>query len=174
MPPVGQPVAVPFTEQKKFIVDVTVFPLRDDKYPGRYVPADWFAMLINKEVLKEAHRTVKDAMLLQCHPADIIQPVLDMRAKVEVRLNVKGAAGFSALTHQQAGFLFTLRDEIVEIIEELKPPKSAWVLIRGKPKAPKPGEPNARTDDGPERRSRKHSKRRHTGSRPRKPARPAD
>jgi len=200
--PVGRPVAVPFTEQKKFIVNVAVFPLRDDKYPGKYVPADFFAEMIRKEIMKEAAGTIREAMILQCHSADITQPVLDMRAKVEVRLNVKGAAGFSALTHQQAGFLFTLRDEIVEIIKELKPPKSAWVLIGGKSKAPEPGVPNARpipadkpaaaasgagpaesvsvipdaaTDDrSPERRIRKHSKRRRTGSRSRKLARPTD
>jgi len=136
------------------------------------VPADFFAEMIRKEIMKEAARTIREAMILQCHPADITRPVLDMRAKVEVRLNVQGATGFSALTSDQAGFLFRLRDDIVEIIEELKPPKSAWVLIGGKPKAPKPGEPNDRPDKPA--RTRTHSSRRRTGSRPRKPARPAD
>src|SRR5258706_1791374 len=51
--PVGRPVAVPFTEQKKFIVDVSGFSLSDDKHPGKYVPADFFAELIRKEIMKE-------------------------------------------------------------------------------------------------------------------------
>jgi hypothetical protein len=147
-------VPVPITGAKKFVVTIQVFALRDEeKHPGCYVPAADFAGMIRKEILQEAAQTVKDAMQLDCYAADFNQPVLEMRAKVEVKLNVQDATGFSALTKQQAAFLYTLRDDIVELIQDLEPPKRAWVLIGKASEAPK-GKSNVRRKSGGSRATR--------------------
>jgi hypothetical protein len=126
--------------------------LRDDARPDFYVPADKMAELITKAYTKEAHRTVREQIVFNCSPADFQPPVREARAKVEVRTNVQGAVGFSAVSSAAASWMFQLRDELIGLIEDIEPPKSAWVRIGTVKKAPK-GAPSDRSEHDAERTS---------------------
>jgi hypothetical protein len=134
------------------IVTINVFDLRDDARPDFYVPADKMAELITKAYTKEAHRTVREQIVFNCSPADFQPPVREARAKVEVRTNVQGAVGFSAVSSAAASWMFQLRDELIGLIEDIEPPKSAWVRIGTVKKAPK-GAPSDRSEHDAERTS---------------------
>lgn len=161
---------------KKFIVTVEVFDLTDDDKPGKHVPADAMVKLIEKEIMLSATKSVTDEMLLRVCRADFKTPVLEARAKVEVRATAP--QGMFVHGNDVAQFLFQLRDDIIEIIEDLKPPKRAWVAI-GKGQAQTKGVPkddrHAGSSSGgspdpdrpSKRRTRTNAKRRRTGSRPR-------
>jgi len=119
-------VELPHTENK-IMVTITTYDLVEED--GRYVPAAKMAELSREAILKEAKQSVADAMELHVAAADSPRSALvTMRARVEVRLKIKGAVGFAQVPSNKAlSWLFELRDDLVELIEDLQPPESAWV-----------------------------------------------
>jgi hypothetical protein len=120
-----------------FDVNITCYEFRSDDNPGFYIPADKMAKLIETELIDQAANSVKEITRFVVTPADTSRaPLLSMLAKVQVHCNVKNSEGFSALSQDGAAWMFQLKNDIVELIEDLEPPRSAWIP-EGK-KLPKP------------------------------------
>ena len=129
-PEIIEPLPEPVVE---FTVTLTVYDLmsEDDK---KYVPAAKCCAYYKQEIRRKAPKAKWLEIIVK--PAEERRHLIDtehhIRAKVEVRSNVKNANGFGALTNKGMAFMFELRDDILQVIENFDPPKRAWKSNRVK------------------------------------------
>jgi hypothetical protein len=121
-------------------VKVEVYDLVDGDR-GRYVPAAVACERYKKEILAEASPSVRkqvvwDFVAIGPYPIKFATKDTAIRAKVTVNGKFTGSnIGFASMTPQQLAFAVQLKDDIVDLIDEFEPPKSAWVAEGSEPKA---------------------------------------
>jgi hypothetical protein len=148
-------------------VKVEVYDLVDEER-SRYVPAAVACERYKKEVLAEASPSVRKQLVWDFKPCGRYTVLgadgTAVRAKVTVNGKFTGSnIGFASMTPQQLAFAVQLKDDIVDLIDEFEPPKSAWVAEGSEPKAqektdgrPKRNRPGSKSGAGSGRPKARH------------------